>query len=318
MKSWKPARPHTVTLRDRGLECAAIGPVCQSQRVVSLDLSRNKLRALPDDINVPNLRELDVSYNSLQALPQEIDAPALERLDLSHNQIATFPNQLLLLLTKLVDLDLSHNSLQALPQDIDAPALERLDLSHNQIATLPNQLLLLLPKLVDLDLSHNSLQALPVIDQSSVAVVDVSNHGARFPCLSRLDLSHNDLRDVAPAMKQLCGRHSQLESVGLKGNVSLKLPPSQILERGPVAVCQFFKDLSRGRQICWSQTVLVVGQEEAGKTALCRALSGHRCADHAQMTEGSTVGIDIVPWSTVVATPRNKANRSTHRKEHVM
>ena len=59
--------------------------------------------------------------------------------------------------------------------------------------------------------------------------------------------------------------------------------------------------------------MLVVGQEEAGKTALCHALSGHRCADHAQMTEASTVGIDTVRWSTVVAIPRtNRSTTGTH------
>ena len=67
--------------------------------------------------------------------------------------------------------------------------------------------------------------------------------------------------------------------------------------------------------ICWSQTILVVGQEEAGKSALCRALNGYQCADHAQMTEASTVGIDIVKWPTVVAIPRT--NRSTHSQSHI-
>ena len=168
---------------------------------------------------------------------------------------------------------------------------------------------------MELDLSHNRLQALPDID------LPISNNEAetiptqlRLPCLTSLDLSDNVLHDVAPAMKQLCGPYSKLKSVGLKGNKNLKVPPSRIIERGAEKVCQFFKDLARGRKICWSQTVLVVGQEEAGKTALCRALSGHRCADHAQMTEASTVGIDIVRWSTVVAIPRT--NRSTHRQSH--
>ena len=124
--------------------------------------------------------------------------------------------------------------------------------------------------------------------------------------------SVNDLRDVTAAMKQLCGPYSKLKLVELKGNKNLKVPPSQIVERGGEKVCQFFKDLNQGQKICWSQTVLVVGQEEAGKTALCHALSGHRCADHSQMTEASTVGIDIVRWSTVVAIPRT--NRSKHRQ----
>ena len=250
MKNWNPDRPHTVTLRYKGLheglDDTNIGPVWQWQQVMSLDLSHNKLRVLPEVIDLPNLRDLNLSYN----------------------EIITLPNQLLLL-PKLVSLDLSHNGLEALP-DIDLP------IYNNEAETISTQ--------------------------------------RHLPCLTSLDLSNNDLHDVAPTMKHLCGPYSKLQSLELKGNIFLKVPPSQILESGGEKVCQFFKDLARGRTICWSQTVLVVGQEEAGKTALCRALSGYRCADHAQLTEASTVGIDIVRWSTVVAIPIT--SRSTHRQSH--
>ena len=174
----------------------------------------------------------------------------------------------------VVSLNLSHNLLTELP-NLDLPFLEVLNVSFNAIKSLPTQL--------------------------------------RLPCLSTLDLAHNGLTDVTVAMKQLCLHCSELQSVKLLGNL-LKVPTSEIMERGPDDVCQFFKDLARGHRICWSQTVLVVGQEEAGKTALCHALNGHRCADHAQMAEASTVGIDIVNWSTVIAIPRT--NRSNYRQSH--
>ena len=71
VKNWKPDRPHTVTLQiyNQGLDCAAIGPVWQWQQVVSLDLSYNELRVLPEDIDLPKLRDLKISNNGLETLP---------------------------------------------------------------------------------------------------------------------------------------------------------------------------------------------------------------------------------------------------------
>ena len=207
-ESWDSDQPQTVTLRNWGLDDATIRPVWQWHLVVCLDLSRNNLRELPENIHFPNLTDLDVSKNKITKLPTQL----------------------------------------------------------------------------------------------------------RLPCLLSLDMSHNRLRDVRAAMEQICGHSSKLTSIELKGNKKLIVPSSQIIESGSKKICQYFKDLHRGQRICWSQTVLVVGQEEAGKTALCHALSGYQCADHAQMTEESTVGIDTVPWSTVVAIPGN--NRSNHRQSH--
>merc|ERR1719174_942208 len=70
-------------------------------------------------------------------------------------------------------------------------------------------------------------------------------------------------------------------------------------------------DLHRGKMTCWSQTVLVVGPESAGKTALCRALQGHKCPDREQLTENSTVGIDTVHWQSVLAFEINRDGSST-------
>ena len=160
-------------------------------------------------------------------------------------------------------LTLSDNKFLKVLPDLNLPVLEHLDISNNRIAHLSTELLL--------------------------------------PKLKNLDLSVNNLRDVAAALTKLCGRASALQKIGLKGNQELSLPPSQIIDRGAEEVCQFFRDLKHGQKICWRQTVLVVGQEEAGKTALCHAFLGHACTDHGQMTEASTVGIDTVSWPTVVA-----------------
>ena len=191
---------------------------------------------------------------------------------------------------RIVHLDLSHNRLTTLP-DLDLPFLEQLELSDNKIQQLPAKLLL--PALVFLDLSHNKF-----------VVVDPNG----LPKLKHLNLSHNNLHNVTASMVRLCGPGCALNSIELEGNSNLVFPPFEIINSGGKEVCRFFKCLNQGQTTCWSQTVLVVGQETAGKTALCRALMGHQCPDQTHITEMSTVGIDTVHWHTVTALRR--PNRS--------
>ena len=193
---------------------------------------------------------------------------------------------------KVLWLDLSYNKLRRLPPRISLPVLERLVITHSQLLELPTRLFL--PKLEYLDLSNNQLVTIPELSPTDL------------PALKDLNLSHNLLRDVTSVMVRLCGSVHPLKSIELKGNARLLAPPYQLIERGGKDVCQYFMDLSRGNMKCWSQTVLVVGQEDAGKTALCRALQGHQCPDHEQITEASTVGIDTVHWQAVVAFEINR------------
>ena len=72
VESWKLDQPRTVTLRNLQLVDAAIRPVWQWQQVVSLDLSQNKLRVLPEDINFPNLTDLNISGNEIATLPTQL------------------------------------------------------------------------------------------------------------------------------------------------------------------------------------------------------------------------------------------------------
>ena len=185
-----------------------------------------------------------------------------------------------------MELKLSHNKLRVVP-DLDLPFLERLNISHNLLEQLPARLQL--PSLVELNLSDNKFVALPPLDPN------------QQPKLKSLNLCNNDLYDIFADAIRLC---RSLEFLEIKGNIRLRLPPSNIIERGGNAVCQYFMDLLRGRRTCWSQTVLIVGKEASGKTAICQALLGHKCPDIPQTTGMSTVGIDTVHWPTVVALPQ--------------
>ena len=164
----------------------------------------------------------------------------------------------------------------------------KLDVSSNQLRSLPK---LDLPKLEWLSLAHNKLDKLPEF------------HADDLPVLAHLDLSYNKLEYVIGALSPLCATvDCFLKTLDLRGNSSLVLPGSEVVERGGKAVRQFLVDLNKGQRICWSQTVLVVGQEAAGKSALCKSLVGHKCLDRPQPTEMSTVGIATEIWKTAAAT----------------
>ena len=174
-----------------------------------------------------------------------------------------------------------------------------LNLSDNRLQMIPPGLKCL-ASLEELDVSKN-----PGLHQLPPRVV--------LPKLERLNLSYNNsLSDVAAAVAWLCGPDGSLQSLDLEGNASLATPPTGVIDRGGRAVRQYFVDLHRGRKTCWSQTVLVVGEEKAGKSALCNALLGQMCLDQSQPAEMSTVGIETVHWRTVVAL-ENSSSRFEQR-----
>ena len=162
-----------------------------------------------------------------------------------------------------------------------------LNLSNNLLERIPPRLKFL-QSLEELDVSKN-----PGLCQLPPRVV--------LPKLERLNLSHNHaLSDVAAAVAWLCGPDGALQWLDLQ-HTSLDTPPTGVIDRGGQAVRQYFVDLHRARETCWSQTVLIVGQEQAGKSALCRALLGQKCVDRPQPAEMSTVGIDTMYWRASVA-----------------
>ena len=196
---------------------------------------------------------------------------------------------------RVVRLDLSHNKLRVLPDLLHLPVLERLDISDNKLQQLPTQLLL--PELVHLNLAQNNFATFPTVDSTNL------------PKLQHLNLSRNKLNRVSvDSIEWLCRSECTLKSLELKGNPQLPLPTSTIIERGGTHVCRFFKDLGQGQRTCWNQTVMVVGQEAAGKTSLCQALLGHSCADQEQAIAISTVGIETVHWRSVVALPNRSVS----------
>jgi len=152
----------------------------------NLDLSGNKIRALPENIGAfKMLKTLTMSKNHLEGIPRDLGKlvklenlnfafnlitsipPTLQTLKnlkeihLSHNKLTSFPSALLGL-KHLNLVDLSANSITALPQGIDKLEATELILNQNQISSVHDDIAGC-PRLRTLRLEENclSLQAIP-------------------------------------------------------------------------------------------------------------------------------------------------------------
>ena len=130
--------------------------------VTTLDLSNQKLKALPDQISVfHNLRVLDLTNTQLATLPSAIgQLKNLTRLHLNRNQLCELPVEISQL-SKLQRLEIDHNTLQSLPDNIgDLQKLRYLSLGDNQLKALPDSLGNLM-FLEMLDISNNQFATFP-------------------------------------------------------------------------------------------------------------------------------------------------------------
>jgi GTPase SAR1 family protein len=111
------------------------GEVAQLTSLTVLDLSANRLRALPPEIaQLTSLRTLTLAGNQLSLLPPEISQLTnLTALDLSGNELATLPSEIGRL-RNLQRLWLNGNRLTGLPPEISQlPRLQELRLADNPL-----------------------------------------------------------------------------------------------------------------------------------------------------------------------------------------
>ncbi len=126
-----------------------------------LDLSGNKLNALPDDFSkFHQLRILFLSDNNFEIVPSVLSAcPALTMVGFKANQIKHIPENALP--RNLRWLILTDNTLQTLPSSIGQHQhLQKLMLAGNQLKSLPNQMRQC-ENLELLRISANQLETLP-------------------------------------------------------------------------------------------------------------------------------------------------------------
>lgn len=178
------------------------------QRLQNLDLSHNKLMALPAKFFQPvkhTIKKLNLSFNSISVLVPNLfeSLNSLEYLDLSHNDITShwINDRLFENLTQLHYLDLSFNKLTVFSSPATFSSLQQLEtltLQHNELRQVPDTIQYL-RYLSSLDLSQNFIH-------------DITNASYLTNCrlLFNLNLESNLLENITrdafsdlPALKVL-------------------------------------------------------------------------------------------------------------------
>ncbi|RVE74987.1 hypothetical protein OJAV_G00027490 [Oryzias javanicus] len=213
-----------------------------SSRIVLLDLSSNRLAALPSVVpwGLIRLKTLDLSNNKLKELPaannsQDVICSSLQQVDFSQNQLESLPTGLLHL-TNLTRLCAAKNHLTVLfhiPADVNwigLRKLEELDLSHNSLSGLPGTIMHCLKSLRDLNVSSNRLLSFPEPWTCPLAHCRASSNliaslpGSISPYwraeLQEVDFSDNRLTELPSYLFQL----EALTAMKLSGNLITALP----------------------------------------------------------------------------------------------
>jgi len=169
------------------IDCLAIGateedpgtdlPWCQR-----MDLSSNKLTALPSLAALGRLRFLRLETNEIASLDAFGGHPTIEELEVQGNKLTSF--QGLGCCAKLRILDASGNAIESL-KGLDAPSLTKLNVSKNSLATLEH--ISGAPALVDVDISGNKLES----EVPDSLPTEFQRIGSDLPCLRILAMADN-------------------------------------------------------------------------------------------------------------------------------
>eukprot|EP01114_Cavostelium_apophysatum_P022155 TRINITY_DN7922_c0_g2_i4.p1 TRINITY_DN7922_c0_g2~~TRINITY_DN7922_c0_g2_i4.p1 ORF type:complete len:1489 (-),score=439.35 TRINITY_DN7922_c0_g2_i4:127-4593(-) len=217
-------------------------------------------------------------------------------------------------------------------------------------AALPHNKTLQLLELKESGIGGKGMEALLEAYQVSVTLVSACVNGVvftrkqingqgliRFPLpllqmhhLKALDLSDNHLEELPPRISELKNLRelnvskNDLQSLPytlafmehlrllLVDDNPLRVPPREIVRKGRKEILLFLKDLAEGNEPLYRVKLLVVGQENVGKTTLIRKLNSKKKVDakkravNASVSTISTDGIDIDEWQMHVDFADNK------------
>eukprot|EP01098_Paradermamoeba_levis_P004984 TRINITY_DN2117_c0_g1_i4.p1 TRINITY_DN2117_c0_g1~~TRINITY_DN2117_c0_g1_i4.p1 ORF type:complete len:1636 (+),score=493.61 TRINITY_DN2117_c0_g1_i4:118-5025(+) len=215
---------------------------------------QNFLRGEGDTINLKGR-----GFNNDVALRKEYFTDRLSVLDLSENELTRLPD--LTAIKNLKSLSFSKNKITVLPSTIgQLSKLEVLVFNENLIANLPPELGLL-ANLRVLEARSNKLTAIPeeMANMGSMQEIDLRKNK-----IKRLPFFLADMK----ALKVLQVADNDLDDTGI---------PKNLLEEGQGQnLLGYLKELSEGHKKLCRMRLMIVGQENVGKTTLLRALTQHK------------------------------------------
>jgi Leucine-rich repeat (LRR) protein len=177
--------------------------------IEELDLSGNKLTAMPDLKAMARLKSLNLSGNRFTALPEEIcTAPKLESLNMEKNAITSLAGGVSGL-SLLKSLSLAGNKLAAFPAVLLALKVESLDISDNGIESLPDNI--------------SAMADLHYLTAAGCKLKKLPDAFYKMSWLRKADFNGNGIESLGKGVKGL----ESLEALYLNGNM-LKSLPSEI------------------------------------------------------------------------------------------
>ncbi|EGG24144.1 leucine-rich repeat-containing protein [Cavenderia fasciculata] len=267
-----------------------------------LSIPNNKFDRVPDVLDhLTTLVELDMSKCQVASIKIPLASKAtLTSLNLSHTDITSLPEEIGELI-HLENLNLGHNLLSLLPPTFaNLSKLKTLSMEGNQFTSLPNEILQL-SQLQELILENNLIGSLPsdINHLSNLRILNLRLNKldilpasiGQLSNLTILNLAQNAITQLRPTMGLLSG----LSELKLDGN-PLRTPPPEILHQGLQAILDYLKDLIKGQEQCYRMKLMIVGQENVGKTTLLKTLRDRKKKPSVAGPNISTDGIVIDNW----------------------
>ncbi|XP_075064928.1 leucine-rich repeat serine/threonine-protein kinase 2 isoform X2 [Mixophyes fleayi] len=336
--------------------------VLEMNSIAFLDISRNEIGPSLDlntTVVCSTLKHLNLSYNQLKFFPESIEkvAQRLEELNLEGNNISEINKPLCL--SELRMLNLNKNTISSLCLDFlsncakldvfcamtnqlamvpNIPSkITTLRLSHNKFTNIPREVLQL-SHLRTIDLSNNHIDSLPgplewaslnlreiILNYNQISILnleDLHKDVSRWSRLEKLQLSHNNIKEIPPEVGFLVN----ITCFDISYNPDLRSFPDEMgkltkvwdlpldglhLDFDLKRIGCKARDLIRFLQQRLKKAVpynrmklLVMGNTGCGKTTLLQQLMKDKRP--GQRPEKATIGIDVKDWLILI---RGKINK---------
>ncbi|PRP80501.1 hypothetical protein PROFUN_11723 [Planoprotostelium fungivorum] len=280
--------------------------------IIDLDLSKNSITDdcighLNNMLGRNKIEKFNISHNqfaTLGRIGEVLRLNTLKELYLSYNKLSD-PNlgeelsnglhyNTSLVILEAKGTDMSQDSIEKISQSYNSSnslshcILNNVDLTSKErvaagLTFIPNNWLFM-TNLRSINLSDNKISEVPSTISQLIHLRD-------------LNLANNLLQTLPQSLALL---RNTLRTLNLDGN-EMKTPPKEIVRRGVKEILGYLTDLSEGSESCYRIKVMMVGQENVGKTTLLNALRKTPIAQDI-----STDGIEIDDWSLKVTIANKK------------
>ncbi len=216
--------------------------IIKAEKVKALDLSQNKLHAIPQHIERVNPVSLKLNSNAIKtvSVAEIINFTCLKEIEIKTNKMSSFcdeqliPEDVLLIqmnFAQLTYLDLSQNNISRVPPVLhEFKNLRSLILAYNSISSLEDLFKEGgIPQIDHLDLSNNSLTEVP-------------SRIYKWQSMSSLIIQNNNIKNFPPELGFL-----NLKNLNITGNPSLLLKGA-LANRGVSGILEYLKDRSPNKQ----------------------------------------------------------------------